>query len=363
MKSVVSWVVLAGITVVILLTAIQFAGELKEGTAVSAADGRYAPAATPARNDAVEAATAAALKRKEAELTAEVARLTTERDAMKARLAALEKLAQAAEAARAAAAAAPTAGAAAGGTPAPAEAAKPEAPTRESVAAAFGAIAEEGVFAYGGEGMKKVIAGVKALGKEGLELMASQLKDGASSAARFLAAAILEGVGDPAAVPALELALKSDADALVRRMASHAMAVMHPDEALNALDDAMRHDADWGVRANSAYGLAKAGRQEGVEGLVKFYQDPTVDAATKPAILGGLMDVAAPSTAPIFRALLKEKQEIGFHLMAIKALEKMKDVDSLTELRVLINDPQVDGSVKAAAKGAYNAISGQVEYK
>lgn len=296
-----------------------------------------------------------ALKAKQAELAQAIEDLRKEKAALTQRLADLER--QAKEAA-----ARPVPPPTPAGEPSAAPPAPESKPTRESVAAAFEKVADEGLFAYGTPALKKIEEQVKALGKDGLAFLFERLEKDERSAARFLVAAMLEDLADPAAVPALEKALKDDGESIVRRMAAHALAVSHTADSFAALDDAMRHDKDWGVRANSAYGLAKAGKREGLDELVKFYQDPNLDAQVKPNILGGLMDVADPSTAPIFRDLLKSQKEIGFQLMAIKALEKMKDTGSLEDLNLIINSSPND-SVKAAARAAYNAISGEKVYR
>lgn len=317
------------------------------------------------RNGATEgkqgAAELAALRGKIEGLERDLRRLEEEKRMLQARNASLDKAAAEAKAAGAGGSGEGATTAGEGGD-AGAKRTTPEAPpTPESVAAGFEKLAELGLAAYGTEPLMDLVKQVKTLGKAGLDLMAERLAKDERAGARFLVAAILEALADPAAVPALEKALKEDADSLVRRMASHAMAVMHPPEALPGLEAAMRGDADWGVKVNAAYGLAKAGRSEGVQEMLKAYRDPNVDAGVKPAVLGGLADVADPSTAELFREVLHSHREIGFEFMAIKALEKMKDTASLQDLEWVINNSP-SHSVKEAAKAAFNTISGKQVY-
>ena len=98
---------------------------------------------------------------------------------------------------------------------------------------------------------------VKAAGPDGLHQVIDQLQKASSPQERFLAAALLEKVGDPAALSALGATLKNDPDLMVRRMASHAAALIGTDAAADVLRPAMANDEDWGVRVNSGYGLAK----------------------------------------------------------------------------------------------------------
>ena len=50
------------------------------------------------------------------------------------------------------------------------------------------------------------------------------------------------------------------------------------------------------------------------------------------AILGGLADVAAPSTADTFRRILKDTEDPQYLLIAMSALAKMKDSGAIAEL-------------------------------
>ena len=181
------------------------------------------------------------------------------------------------------------------------------------------------------------------------------LRTSASATERFLAAALLEGTADAAAVPALAEALKGDKDDIVRRMASHALAVLVAPAAEAPLRAAATGDADWGVRLNSAYGLAKLNHEDGLRILQQGYESPDTPAEYRPGILGGLADVAAPSTAPLFRRILGDTKDATYLLIAIHAVEKMKDAGSLPALQQLAQSSQPD-LVKQAATKAIEAI-------
>jgi len=235
---------------------------------------------------------------------------------------------------------------------APAAAAKPAFDFKT----AFTAVAKKGLAAYGSKEMVELADNVKASGKDGLRLVTEQLQNSTSPQDRFLAAALLEKIGDPAALPALETALKSDPDLLVRRMASHAAALIGTDAAVDVLRPAMLNDADWGVRVNSAYGLAKLKQPDGLETLQRFYTSPDTPAEYSLAILGGLADVAAPSTGPLFRKILNDTTDAGYVLIAIGALEKMKDSQALPDLQRITTSSQSD-MVRQAAQRAIDNIS------
>ena len=242
----------------------------------------------------------------------------------------------------------------------PAQEKKEEKPAAESPAAPeikdlFAKLAELGLGAFNSPKMKEFVDSVKAGGKPALDFLANVLRTSKSATERFMAAAVLEGVGDPAAVDALAFALKGDGDDMVRRMASHALAVMKSPSAESPLRAATADDTDWGVRVNSAYGLAKLGRDDGLQILQKAYESTETPAEYRLAILGGLADVAAPSTAPLFRRILSDTKDASYLLVSIGALEKMKDGESIPALERVAGSTHPD-MVKQAATKAIDSI-------
>jgi HEAT repeat protein len=222
---------------------------------------------------------------------------------------------------------------------------------KPDLAAKFSALAEKGLAAYGSPDFQELAKLVKEGGKEAIELLARSLLKGAKSGERFIAAALLEAAGDAAAIPALSEALKSDADLMVRRMASHAIAVIGTEAAESPLRGAMTGDQDWGVRVNSAYGVAKLGREDGLAMLQNAYASADTPAMYRAAILGGLADVAAPSTAPLFRKILSDTKDETFLFMAIGALAKMKDEASRPDLERVASS-ELPESIREAARKA-----------
>lgn len=221
--------------------------------------------------------------------------------------------------------------------PPPAPAAVEAPAAKADLAGKFAALVEKGLAAYGGADFQALAKLVKESGKEAIDFLAQSLLKGAKSGERFLAAGLLEAAGDAAAIPALAEALRNDSDLLVRRMASHAIAVIGTEGAEAPLRGAMTGDKDWGVRVNSAYGLAKLGREDGLTMLRDAYTSADTPATVRVAILGGLADVAAPSTAPLFRKILSDTKDETFLFLAINALLKMKDEGSRAELERLVS--------------------------
>lgn len=225
-------------------------------------------------------------------------------------------------------------------------------PAAPDLAPKFAALVEKGLGGLQSPEMGELMKLVKEGGKGSLAFLAERLLKGGTSQERFLAGALLEGAGDAAALPALSEALKNDPDELVRRMASHALAVIGTEGAEVPLRTAMNGDKDWGVRVNSAYGLAKLGREDGLKLLETAYTSAETPAEYRLAVLGGLADVAAPSTAPLFRRILSDTKDMSYLFMAVGALAKMKDAGSRADLERLAAAEDVPVSIREAARKA-----------
>jgi HEAT repeat protein len=240
---------------------------------------------------------------------------------------------------------------------APAVAKKDDKPAPEKPAAAaadlqalFGKLAEAGLGGFRSPKFGETLEAVKAGGKPAIDFLAGILKTSKSATERFMAAALLEGAGDAGGVDALATVLKGDSDDMVRRMASHALAVIGSSSAEAPLREATVDDPDWGVRANAAYGLAKLGKDDGLKLLREFYESPSTPAEYRLPVLGGLADVASPTTAPLFRKILSDTKDMSYLLLSIGALEKMKDAESLPALQAIADSTQPEMIKQAAAK-------------
>jgi hypothetical protein len=243
--------------------------------------------------------------------------------------------------------------------PAPAAPEAPQAPppaAKPDFGAKFAELAGKGLASFGSPEFFELVKLAKESGREGIELLTKQLLKGASAAERFLAAALLESAGDPSAIPALAEALKSDPDLVVRRMASRAIALLGTAAAEAPLRAAMSGDADWGVRVTAAYGVAKLGHDDALTMLRDAYTSPDTPAEYRLGILGGLADVAAPSTAPLFRKMLSDTKDETYLLVAIGALAKMKDQASRPDLERVASSGLPE-TIREAARKALDELA------
>ncbi|MEZ4465562.1 MAG: HEAT repeat domain-containing protein [bacterium] len=198
-----------------------------------------------------------------------------------------------------------------------------------------------------------------ALGPEGIKILSAMLKSGTDDE-RFVAAAMLEKLGDPSAVPALADLLfdpKND-NTLLQRMASHAMAIIGGEEAVGPLERVLEGEMEWGIKANSAFGLAQMGRESGIDWMLETYtnaSDPTVAAALLPA----MAEVGDPSYLPVFHRILQEESEYSKRYVALHGITKTGSRESLPVLQAIIDDPKADRALVTAAQKALGEISGE----
>ena len=232
-----------------------------------------------------------------------------------------------------------------------------EAALPEDLEARFGKLAplREGVF--GEKDFARLVEHLKKGGAKSIAYLADKLLNSKDANERFLAAALMAGLADPAVIPHLGKALEGDEAGMVRRMASNALALMKNADALPSLRAALAADNDWGVKVNSAYGIAKLGQADGAKALEDLYYSKETQAGYQAIVFGALADVATQANLPFFRKILGEKTEIGFQLGAIGVLEKLKAVEALPDLNRIAGDANYDVSVRDAAKKAADSLS------
>ena len=239
------------------------------------------------------------------------------------------------------------------------KAAPPEGPKRKEEVPAepapdlkklFAELIEVGSGPVAAQKFGDLLKAMKEAGRAGTEFALNVLRTSPSAVERIIAATLLEHAGDASAIPALAETLKSDPDETVRRAASHAIALLGTDAADAPLRAAMTGDADWGVRANSAYGMGKRNDEQGLRILREIYESPQTPAEYRLPVLGGLADIGAPSTAPLFRRILADTKDVSYLLLSMGALAKMKDTESIPLLQQLQASGASDVIKQSAAK-------------
>lgn len=201
--------------------------------------------------------------------------------------------------------------------------------------------------------------GFRAWGAGGTTWLAELLARGPGQD-RWVAAVLLTGLARsrPESLPILVTALAGDGNPLVRRTISTSFASDLLCEAVRPALEKALDDADPGVRVNAAYGLARLGRRDVVSGLVRAAEDPGMSAVIRTSAFEALVDIADPSTAPMFRRRLREDEEPSMFLASCRALRKMRDRDSLPDLTRFIDACQTEWMMREA-RFTFDAIAGQ----
>ncbi len=184
-------------------------------------------------------------------------------------------------------------------------------------------------------------AGTKAM----IDLLASEDKD-----ARFLAARILESLGDPAAIPALKEASLKDSSEMVTSQASHALALMNDPAVAEPCREIYEASEPGGAKINALFGWARFGDERGVAEAVRYVTDGKVPAQFRAAIGQGFLLMADDKAMAVANAYVDDnRKEEGVTMLAVQYYARIGGATSRDRLRSLADDPNVPSSVRAAA--------------
>lgn len=244
------------------------------------------------------------------------------------------------------------------------EAARTQAPELRPTAAVrtdlLALIKAQGMGIYGLSTDHVLFKELKAMGPEGISLLGDLLKTGGSEA-RFGAAALMEKLMDPSALPMLHEALFGGDNAdnlLVQRMASHAIGKIGGAEAVPSLERLLDEGSEWGVKTNAAHFLAEMGRESGIDWLRESYASAK-DATARLTILGSMAEVGDPSYLPVLHEVLTTETEYSKRYIAMRGVAKAARSDSLPILEAIISNPDEDQTIVTEAKKAYAEIKGE----
>ena len=196
-----------------------------------------------------------------------------------------------------------------------------------------------------------IVADLKALGPPGLDLLRGLLAS-EDPADRFLAAKLLEDLGDPAAVPDLRKAA-ADSDEQVANMASHALALMGGPEALGALRSLLEGEPGVGVRVNSLFGLARAGDPMGIQQSLAYLQDTNNSGEMRAALTNGFLVLDDPRVMPVIDHIATNLRQNEAGMRAVIAYyQRVGSAVARNRLQDLANDPALSAASRAAASAA-----------
>ena len=260
---------------------------------------------------------------------------------------------------RGGAAAAATSAPSKSGTPAPAA-------TLEAALDRFYKYLEATSAGNAGEGRERrqrarqLVEDLRAMGDVGAQALMSVLAGGTDSDERRAAARLLGQLQAAQSLPLLKDIIDKDSDVLLRRAAASGLRQLQTPESIPVMEHILANaHEDRFVRLSAAYGLAEAGQAQGVAGLSQIFVESTADGRGRDMAFRALMALDDNRALPFMRQVVASQSEPTYRLRAIRYLSMQGDQQSLATLRVLMNSPNEQPSIRDAAANAYRTIGGK----
>ncbi len=200
--------------------------------------------------------------------------------------------------------------------------------------------------------MADLVADLKGLGKDGTDAVLQLLKS-EDAKDRFLAAKLLEDMGDPASIPGLlDQALK-DTDEMAANMAGHALALLDQPGAVDALREIVDANRSWAAKVNGLWGLCKYGDQRGLEQTLAWINDTSGDATARATLGANIALLGNENVMSIIDATVAQfngKKQIV--TMAIEYYRQVATPLARERLRAIAQSSSYDAAVRKAAEDA-----------
>jgi HEAT repeat protein len=224
--------------------------------------------------------------------------------------------------------------------------------TIAEVLSAIDALKKNGLAAFRSPGAtSQLVSDLRALGDQGLEAVMAMLES-EDEDERFLAAKLLEELGNPAAANALRKVALEDSSELVQNMASHALALMDDPSVIPALRELATSASGEGARVNSLFGLCKHGDAEGIRLAMQFMEGDASDQM-KAALGTGILILDNEHVMPLaddaVRRFRSSDQVLG---MAVNYYKTVHTATARSRLQDMVADPGLSGSIHNAAQAA-----------
>jgi hypothetical protein len=207
--------------------------------------------------------------------------------------------------------------------------------------------------------VRQVIDDLRAMGDPGTRALMHVLAAGEDTEERRTAARLLGALQPPEALPVLRDVLDREDDLLLRRAAAAALRKLQTPESVPVMERMLASEGeDRIVRLSAAFGLAEAGRARGVNGLAQIFDEAGPDGRGRDLAFRALASLNDARPLPFMRELLTSPAEPTYRLQAIKYVTTQGDRQALSALRVVMQSPSEQPSIRDAATRAYAAISG-----
>ena len=207
---------------------------------------------------------------------------------------------------------------------------------------------------------RQLVEDLRAMGDVGAQALMSVLAGGTDSDERRAAARLLGQLQAPQSLPLLKDIIDRDSDVLLRRAAASGLRQLQTPESIPVMEHILANPhEDRFVRLSAAYGLAEAGQAQGVAGLSQIFVESTADGRGRDMAFRALMALDDNRALPFMRQVVASQSEPTYRLRAIRYLSMQGDQQSLATLRVLMNSPNEQPSIRDAAANAYRTIGGK----
>lgn len=223
----------------------------------------------------------------------------------------------------------------------------------------FNKVAKKGLaFLMNREEFVELAKAFKELGAEGLQYLGDMLLKAETIQEKYLAAHLMEELEDPAALAYIEQSMAKETDPFLRRFNSHAAAMLAREQDAPLLERIVNdQQMDQGARINAAYGLARIGRDAGLDYLIEASRGG--DPMLRMASLGAVLTLDNPRIAPLAREQLTLPDvDVGMRVLAIQALGRIRDQAALPLLERIVSGSYPE-SLKEEARAAIQRILGR----
>ena len=207
---------------------------------------------------------------------------------------------------------------------------------------------------------RELVEDLRSMGDAGAKALMHVLASGSDSDERRAAARLLGTLQVPEALPLLRDIIEKDSDLLLRQAAASGLRQLQTADSVPVMERILANPGeDRFVRLSAAYGLAESGKQLGVTGLAQIFEESTADGRGRALAFRALASLNDERSLPFMRQLVTSQAEPSYRLQAIRYLTTQGDQQALGALRVVMQSPSEQPSIRDAAAQAYRVIGGR----
>ncbi len=205
----------------------------------------------------------------------------------------------------------------------------------------------------------ELVDDLRAMGDVAGQALMQVLSAGSDSDERRAAARLLGTLQIPESVPLLRDIIERDDDVLLRRAAAAGLRRLQTPESVAIMEQILQNpEGDRFVRLSAAFGLAESGRPLGVAALAQIFEESAADGRGRELAFRGLAALNDERSLPFMRGLVTAPVEPAYRLQAIRYVMAQGDRQALAALRLVMQSPGEQPSIRDAAAQAHAALGG-----